>query len=289
MHYYKFNISDYKAHTEHLELLEDLAFRRMLDWMYLHEKPLPKEVNEIARFIRMRTHCDCITNVLHEYFTKTKGGFINERVGKELGNFQKKSALAKKSAEARWKKNTSKNNDLPDANALQTQCDSDANGMLNTKHKTLNTKQETLNNKKKLKQDANVLNNRIIDDVFEFWLTTFSKMGSAKLTVGRKKNILARIKEGYSLDDMKLAITGCSKSEYHMGQNDNGKIYDSLELILRNGEKLENFIACNTKVIQKVNPNAANQSNNQQGNSTRRRVRESSTTKRVWDVQSEGN
>ena len=96
MHYYKFNISDYKAHTEHLELLEDLAFRRMLDWMYLHEKPLPKTVEEIARFIRMRTHCDCIANVLQEFFTKTKDGFINERVGKELGNFQKKSQLAKK-------------------------------------------------------------------------------------------------------------------------------------------------------------------------------------------------
>ena len=73
MHYYKFNISDYKAHTEHLELLEDLAFRRMLDWMYLHEKPLPKNIDEIARFIRMRTHNDCIAYVLQEFFIKTKG------------------------------------------------------------------------------------------------------------------------------------------------------------------------------------------------------------------------
>jgi uncharacterized protein YdaU (DUF1376 family) len=148
MYYYKFNISDYKAHTEHLELLEDLAFRRMLDWMYLHEKPLPKEVKEIARFIRMRTHCDCITSVLQEFFTKTKEGFINERVAKELGDFQKKSALAKKSAEVRWKKKANKNNDLDNANACETQSESNANGMLNSKHKTVNIKQETVTNKK---------------------------------------------------------------------------------------------------------------------------------------------
>lgn len=172
MHYYKFNISDYKAHTEHLELLEDLAFRRMLDWMYLHEKPLPKNIDEIARFIRMRSHNDCIAYVLREFFVKTKDGFINERVGKELGNFQKKSELAKKSAEARWKKNNSKNNDLANANALQTQCDDNANGMLNTKHKTLNTKQETLTNKDLVETATPKKSNRFkppsIDEVIQY-------------------------------------------------------------------------------------------------------------------------
>ena len=84
---------------------------------------------------------------------RLKDGFINERVGKELGNFQKKSELAKKSAEARWKKNNNKNNDLDNANASKTQCDDDANGMLNTKHKTLNTKQETLTNNKSSNED----------------------------------------------------------------------------------------------------------------------------------------
>ena len=140
MHYYKFNIGDYKSHTEHLELLEDLAFRRMLDWLYLHEKPLPKNVDEIARMIRMRTHNDCIEYVLQNYFKRIADGWINERVSRELGNYQEKSEKAKKSAEVRWKKNNNENNDLDDANALQT--DSERNA----KHKTLNTKQETLNN-----------------------------------------------------------------------------------------------------------------------------------------------
>lgn len=198
MHYYKFNISDYKAHTEHLELLEDLAFRRMLDWMYLHEKPLPKNIDEIARFIRMRSHNDCIAYVLQEFFIKTKDGFINERVGKELGNFQKKSAMAKKSADARWKKNNNKNNDLANANASKTQCDDNANGMLNTKHKTLNTKQETITKEKDSSNDGEI---KFLSDITEYWnciMTTQPKVNlldKTKATETRVRAIKKIIKD----------------------------------------------------------------------------------------------
>jgi uncharacterized protein YdaU (DUF1376 family) len=68
MHYYQFNIGDYHTHTDHLSEMEDLAYRRMLDWCYLHEKPLPEDVAEVARLIRMRSHSDSIANVLREFF-----------------------------------------------------------------------------------------------------------------------------------------------------------------------------------------------------------------------------
>jgi len=54
MHYYQFNIGDYKSHTEHLSEMEDLTYRRLLDWYYLHETPIPLEIKETARQIRMR-------------------------------------------------------------------------------------------------------------------------------------------------------------------------------------------------------------------------------------------
>ncbi|MCP4984979.1 MAG: YdaU family protein, partial [Colwellia sp.] len=47
MHYYQFNIGDYTSHTSHLDPLEDIAYRRMLDWVYLHESPLPLSVKQI--------------------------------------------------------------------------------------------------------------------------------------------------------------------------------------------------------------------------------------------------
>jgi len=126
MHYYQFNIGDYQSHTAHLTDLEDLAYRRMLDWCYLHEKPLPIDPEEIARLVRMRTHSECIAVVLREYFKKTESGWISSRVLLEMDRVGEKSSKARASAKARW-----------DANAKRTQ--SDGNATQDTLHKTQDT------------------------------------------------------------------------------------------------------------------------------------------------------
>lgn len=141
MHYYQFNVSDYKSHTEHLELLEDLAYRRMLDWCYLHEKPLPKSKDEIARIIRMRSHSDCIAVVLREFFTKIDDGeWIHKRVFLEIEKANAKSSKARESAKARWDKVSS------NANALRPQSDSNAT------QDTIPNTQDTLPKKKRGKK-----------------------------------------------------------------------------------------------------------------------------------------
>ena len=132
MHYYQFNIGDYNSHTMHLSETEDLAFRRMLDWSYLHEKPLPVDPQEIARQIRMRTHSESIEIVLNEYFELREDGWINLRVIQELLKVGIKSEKASASAKARWGKK--------DANALPTQ--SDSNATHNTLPITHNTKEK---------------------------------------------------------------------------------------------------------------------------------------------------
>jgi uncharacterized protein YdaU (DUF1376 family) len=48
MHYYQFNIGDYQSHTAHLTDMEDLAYRRLLDWYYLHELSIPLDLTEVA-------------------------------------------------------------------------------------------------------------------------------------------------------------------------------------------------------------------------------------------------
>jgi uncharacterized protein YdaU (DUF1376 family) len=126
MHYYQFNIGDYQSHTAHLTDLEDLAYRRMLDWCYLHEKPLPIDPEEIARLVRMRTHSDCIAVVLREYFKKTKEGWISSRVLLEMDRVGEKSSKARASAKARW-----------DADAKRTQ--SEGNATQDTLPKTQDT------------------------------------------------------------------------------------------------------------------------------------------------------
>jgi uncharacterized protein YdaU (DUF1376 family) len=130
MHYYQFNIGDYQSHTAHLTDLEDLAYRRMLDWCYLHEKPLPIDPEEIARLVRMRTHSDCIAVVLREYFKKAENGWISLRVMEEIARVGVKSDKAAESAKARWSK-------VKYANALRTQ--SEGNATQDTLHKTQDT------------------------------------------------------------------------------------------------------------------------------------------------------
>ena len=144
MHYYQFNIGDYNSHTMHLSETEDLAFRRMLDWSYLHEKPLPVDLDEIARQIRMRTHSESIGIVLNEYFELREDGWINLRVIQELLKVGIKSEKASASAKARWGKK--------DANALPTQ--SDSNATHNTLPITHNTKDKKENKRgSRLAQD----------------------------------------------------------------------------------------------------------------------------------------
>lgn len=123
MHYYQFNIGDYVKDTQHLTEMEDLAYRRMLDLYYRSESELPGSVEEIARLIRMRSHCDCIALVLQEFFERTATGYANSRVEKEISAFKAKSEKAKASAKSRW----SKNNNLQNANALPTQSEGNAN------------------------------------------------------------------------------------------------------------------------------------------------------------------
>lgn len=51
-----------------------------------------------------------------------------------------------------------------------------------------------------------------------------------------------RFAEGYSLDDLKLAIDGCHKSRWHQGENDRKKRYDSLDLIMRDSTHVQQFL-----------------------------------------------
>jgi len=91
----------------------------MLDWYYLHESPLPLDVSEIARLIRMRTHTDCIAVVLQEFFVRTDSGWKSHRADQEIAKAGEKSNKASMSAKARWNKQ-------PDTNAMRTHSESNA-------------------------------------------------------------------------------------------------------------------------------------------------------------------
>lgn len=102
MHYYKFNIGDYASHTRHLSLMEDLAYRRLLDVAYTSEKPLSKDSHALARLIGMRDYQSEVEDVLREFFEEVEEGWIHGRVLKEIEEAGGRSDKAKVAAKARW-------------------------------------------------------------------------------------------------------------------------------------------------------------------------------------------
>lgn len=80
-----------------------------------------------------------------------------------------------------------------------------------------------------------------ITEIFTHWQQIMGHP-QAKLIDARKRAIAGRLREGYTVDQIKQAIEGCKASPFHQGENDTGAVYDDLTLICRNGAKLEFFI-----------------------------------------------
>ena len=100
MHYYQFNIGDYASHTRHLSLIEDLAYRRLLDIYYLHERPLNDCSATVARLIGMAEYQEQVETVLVEFFEHIEGGFVNPRADKEISHFHSKLEQASRAGKA---------------------------------------------------------------------------------------------------------------------------------------------------------------------------------------------
>lgn len=120
MHYYPFNIGNYRRETHHLSLLEHGIYRQLLDTYYLEEKPLCADLAKL-----MRTHCirtkeeeKALLLVLSDFFTLTDDGYTHQDCDEKIAKYQAKSEKAAKSARARWGK---------DANAMRTHSEGNAN------------------------------------------------------------------------------------------------------------------------------------------------------------------
>jgi len=118
MHYYKFNIGNYRRRTLHLSPLEHGVYRILLDTYYLEERPLELNVAKL-----MRTHCLstkdeklALKNVLADFFKKTENGWENESCDVEIKKYHSKSVKARASANVRWDAVASKSHNGRNAN-----------------------------------------------------------------------------------------------------------------------------------------------------------------------------
>lgn len=78
--------------------------------------------------------------------------------------------------------------------------------------------------------------------VFDCWRESLNHP-RAKPDPKRLRLIERRLVEGFSVDDLCLAVRGCRVSPYHMGQNEHGTVYDDISLICRDAKHVEQFMA----------------------------------------------
>lgn len=80
-----------------------------------------------------------------------------------------------------------------------------------------------------------------VERVFDHWVVMLGKR-RAMLGPTRRRSI-ERALALYDEETLQLAIEGCAASAWHAGQNDRGRAFDDLELILRDEAHVERFAA----------------------------------------------
>jgi uncharacterized protein YdaU (DUF1376 family) len=133
MHEYDHHIGDYTRDTVGLSMLEDGAYRRLMDQCYASELPLPTEMREVYRMARAAsaTERKAVDYVLRKYFVHREDGWHQNRVDREIAEFHGKSEQAKTAAALRWERERDKKR-TADAHATAYPT-ADADAMRNNK------------------------------------------------------------------------------------------------------------------------------------------------------------
>jgi hypothetical protein len=91
-------------------------------------------------------------------------------------------------------------------------------------------------------QKAALVAEELIEQVFQHWvLTCRSGRGPKPAMSDQRIVVIGAAIHDYGVKTCLDAITGCSFSDWHMGQNPQGKKYNDVELIFRNAQNIERF------------------------------------------------
>ena len=175
-----------------------------------------------------------------DYFY-SKGGYLyQDKLTKELAKskrwLEQKSEAGKKSGESRRNKQPLNERSNERSNNL---------GIFESKEGEIEetgrsiSEPDSGNNGDNVKPDK--LPSGLTGRIFDYWRQRMNHP-DAKLSDKRRRRIAQAWRNGFSEDDMKLAIDGCTRSPHHMGENDRARRYDDLELILRDVEHVEQFL-----------------------------------------------
>lgn len=114
--------------------------------------------------------------------------------------------------------------------------------------------------KENLLKDTELRNNKPaagaadVNEVFEECRNVLNP--DAKLDRKRMRIIQARLRDGFTVEQLKMVPHGVLLSPYHMGQNENSTPYQKIETIYRDADQVEHFIGLfkrSTSASSKIN------------------------------------
>jgi uncharacterized protein YdaU (DUF1376 family) len=188
MHFYPFNISDYRASTAHLSNEEDLAYRRLIDMYYDTEKPIPLETHWVAKRIRVDAHI--VDLVLEDMFERTDDGWFHDRCSQEIEKYQ--SLVTRNTANGR-------KGGRPAGNPVGSQ--SKPTGKL-TKNQELRTK-----NQEPIKDKALPRPESVSEQVWKDFVSQRKRIKADITETALKGIALEAVKAGWTLE---AALTECT-------------------------------------------------------------------------------
>lgn len=77
--------------------------------------------------------------------------------------------------------------------------------------------------------------------VVDHWQRVMRKPKAA-LDSKRRRAVEGRLQDGYSVEDLCLAIDGCAADPWHQGSNDRGRKFNDIELICRDAKHVDDFL-----------------------------------------------
>ena len=88
MHYYLFNIADYRKDTSHLTPIEHYIYRFLMDWAYLDEQPIPLDTTFVLRKLNLPSkHLINLENVLKDFFICSENGWHQKRIDEAIVDY----------------------------------------------------------------------------------------------------------------------------------------------------------------------------------------------------------
>jgi uncharacterized protein YdaU (DUF1376 family) len=172
MHYYTFNVGDYRRDTAHLSRVEHGIYRDLIDWYYLEEKPIPIETESVSRRLRLDSEADkvALKNVLADFFTLESDGYHHTRIDRDIDHYHsnaiKNRENGKKGGRPKTEKTQSVASGLPVASEIK------AKQTLTKNQEPRTNNQEPVNTKPRERGPDFVLPDWIDQDHWDAWHST---------------------------------------------------------------------------------------------------------------------